>query len=237
MAKDGFDAPEPLPKDTVWYRGERQSATSAEHEDLSRIGSLALSQPTEDLKTLEPEHKIYRKPIPSLETYTAVQGASQTMNASAMPPRHPDDLGERGASRLKGTSSRGKRRKHGDQSTGSSSPQISNASLTRSHQSYRPSLWAWIDHIPQSADDATIIFNVQQVFTLAEQYVNSFYVDRPSHQCQCELFLRHESFENLPVGVQPPDVIHAPCTATAHGCLFTAQVVITCAQVLKLKWS
>lgn len=210
LVKDGFDALEPLQsKNTVWHHGERQSAASAEHEDLSRGGSLALSQPSEDLKTLEPKYKIQRKPLQSLETYPAVQGAPRTNEAPAMLPRHPDKLGERGASRLERTISRGKRRKHGDQSTESSSPQISNASLARSHPSYRSNLWAWIDHIPQSADDATIIFNVQQVFTLAEQYVNNFYVDRqPSQQCQCEQFLRHESFENLPIGIQPSDVIH-----------------------------
>lgn len=217
LAKDGFEASESLQsRNTLRHRVERQPAASAEHEGLTPTGSLAFSQQaSEDLKTLERKQKTHREPVQSLGPHSAVPGAPRKNKALPMPPRHPENLVKSGASRSKLRTRHDKRGKHGDQSTRSSSPQISDSSLTHSHRSYRPSLWAWIDHIPQSADDATIIFKVQQVFTLAEQFVNNFYVDRPSQQCQCELLFEHKSFENLPVGIQPSDVIHIVAHPTA----------------------
>jgi hypothetical protein len=39
-------------------------------------------------------------------------------------------------------------------------------------------LWSWIPHLRQSVDDKNMVANVREVFVLAEQYVNNYYVNR-----------------------------------------------------------
>ena len=180
---------------------------------------LPLSQPSEDCKTPELDHKTLRKPLPIAKTDPAVQGSSGPYNAVVMPGRRESpkksDAPRKHHDRHDDRGRHDRRGRHGGHSTESSSPQISNASLAQSHQGYRSGLWAWIDHLPQSVDDDNIISNVQQVFTFADQYVNNFYVDRPSQQRDCEPFLCPESFGNLPDGIQPADVIHIVAQPTA----------------------
>ena len=39
-------------------------------------------------------------------------------------------------------------------------------------------LWSWIPHLRQSVDDKNMVASVREVFVLAEQYVNNYYVNR-----------------------------------------------------------
>jgi len=102
-------------------------------------------------------------------------------------------------------------------STRSSSPQNSHSSTTQSCRQDRPTLWAWTEHVPQSVDDERIVFDVQQVFTLAEQYVNNFYTDRLGQRCILEppLHVELTAFETLPAGVEAHKLIEFVAQPTA----------------------
>lgn len=110
----------------------------------------------------------------------------------------------------------------------SNSPQAGSTSTIVSHQSHRPTLWDWINHIPQSADDQTIIAHVRQVFSLAEQYVNNFYVDRQGQQLGegARFPLEKDGFQDVPDEASLEDIIcdvTDPTTVIKH-CLIALLV-------------
>jgi hypothetical protein len=65
-------------------------------------------------------------------------------------------------------------------------------------------LWSWVHHLRQSADDKNIVLNVREVFVLAEQYVNNFYVNRP----------RQELPEDLPPDLEKMSFPHLSSSVT-----------------------
>ncbi|KAK5087286.1 hypothetical protein LTR70_007001 [Exophiala xenobiotica] len=89
----------------------------------------------------------------------------------------------------------------------SRSPQASSTETARSRQSYQPNLWTWIDHVPQSRDDQTIIANIQQVFAFAEQWVNNYYLDIQNQEPHGVPSFDEQAFRNLQPGISIADIL------------------------------
>jgi hypothetical protein len=82
-------------------------------------------------------------------------------------------------------------------------------------------LWSWVPHLRQSADDKSIVSNVREVFVLAEQYVNNFYVNRPCPELPEDLppELEKMSFPHLPFRTPVTDLlrqVHCQDTVIKH---------------------
>jgi len=99
----------------------------------------------------------------------------------------------------------GRRRKR--RTARSRSPQASSTETARSCQSYQPNLWTWIDHVPQSRDDQTIVANIQQVFAFAEQWVNNYYLDIQNQKPHGVPSFNGQAFRNLPPGISIADIL------------------------------
>ncbi|KAJ9660459.1 hypothetical protein H2198_002577 [Neophaeococcomyces mojaviensis] len=115
--------------------------------------------------------------------------------------------------------------KHKHTTNGSTYSDSSRSSGTDlSLRRYLPKLWAWIDHVPQSADDQYIIASVRRIFATAEQYVNNFYVDRLGQRTELEPFIERHAFSDIPEGCSKKDLLSSvvhPTTVIKHSLVVT----------------
>lgn len=94
--------------------------------------------------------------------------------------------------------------------------------------SSRHGLWNFIAQLPQPADDQTIQIAAQQVFSLADQYVDNFYVNRLHESIRMDVRFRDLDFPHLPGGSAPAvmiQLVEDPTVVIKH-CL--VHVLLTC---------
>lgn len=70
-----------------------------------------------------------------------------------------------------------------------------------SRRNLQKGLWTWIERLPQPEDDHSIISRVNRVFALAEDYVDSFYVDKIS-----QIFVHDSTFAEMQFTCLPAEV-------------------------------
>lgn len=81
------------------------------------------------------------------------------------------------------------------------------SNVAASRHTYRQGLWSFVEQLPQPADDQTVKDAAQQVFSLADQYVDNFYVNRLRESIRVDAKFQNLQFPNLPAGSAAATVI------------------------------
>ena len=180
--------------------------------------------PPKDSIAQSPANTVLRKPITQSPNARPPQNQANDRRVGPTEgPSHPDTF----VSRTQSRSRVGGNNVH--ESTGiPTRSQPSSGGVSGNRRAAQKKLWSWIERLPQPEDDQTIAGHVNQVFALAEQYIDNFYIDKLHQKIVLDPILTEMDFAGLPNDNSPGDVLYNvkhPTVVIKH-CLVT--VLLSC---------